>query len=164
MNIANRHFFFVTRIVSIIESENQSIFRQNFQYWQFHSIFRQEFSIEIIHFFREHCQNIFVFFIDRSYSLIFSIVSISISKIVRIFISIKYCNHFSHSEIFRFFIYLFSTLTFVFCFVVKFNIKSLTFKNFLMKFFRRIRNQHHLKCLKIFKNYIYFFINQFVFF
>ena len=34
--IANRHFSFVTKIVSIIESENQSIFRQNFQYWQFH--------------------------------------------------------------------------------------------------------------------------------
>ena len=34
--IANRHFFFVTKIVSIIESENQSIFRQNFQYWQSH--------------------------------------------------------------------------------------------------------------------------------
>ena len=32
--ITNWHIFFVIRIVSIIEFENQSIFRQNFQYWQ----------------------------------------------------------------------------------------------------------------------------------
>ena len=34
--ITNRHFSFVTKIISIIESKNQSIFRQNFRYWQFH--------------------------------------------------------------------------------------------------------------------------------
>ena len=34
--IANRHLSFVAKIVSIIETENQSIFRQNFQYWQSH--------------------------------------------------------------------------------------------------------------------------------
>ena len=34
--IINRHFFFATRIITIIESENQSIFEQNFQYWQSH--------------------------------------------------------------------------------------------------------------------------------
>ena len=34
--ITNRHFFFVAEIISIIESKNQSIFRQNFQYWQSH--------------------------------------------------------------------------------------------------------------------------------
>ena len=34
--IANRHLSFATKIASIIEFENQSIFRQNFQYWQFY--------------------------------------------------------------------------------------------------------------------------------
>ena len=34
--ITNRFFSFVIKIVSIIESEIQSIFRQNFQYWQSH--------------------------------------------------------------------------------------------------------------------------------
>ena len=33
--ITNRHFFLVTKIITIIEFENQSIFRQNFQYQQF---------------------------------------------------------------------------------------------------------------------------------
>ena len=32
--ITNRHIFFVIRIISINEFENQSIFWQNFQYWQ----------------------------------------------------------------------------------------------------------------------------------
>ena len=101
--------------------------------------------------------------------MISTIISISILKIVQIFINIWYCNHFSHSKIFRFIIYLFSKSTFVFCLDVKFNINFSKFcfenrcfeniKNFLRISFINIQNQNHFFCLKIFKNYIYFFIN-----
>ena len=36
LTLANRFFFSVSMITSIFESKNQSTFRQNFQYWQFH--------------------------------------------------------------------------------------------------------------------------------
>ena len=84
-----------------IQSESQYHFEfRNFQY-------SRCFNIEIIYFFRKCCQNIFVFFTNRLYFLIWTIISISISKIVRIFIDVWYCNYFFFRKFFDiFFIYL----------------------------------------------------------
>ena len=95
--------------------------------------------------FFENIVKTYLFFLtDRSYFLIWTIISISISKIVRIFINVWYCNHFFFSKIFRYFFYLSSKSTFVFCFDVEFNIRFSTFcienhyikniKNFLKRF------------------------------
>ena len=56
------------------------------------------------------------FFINRLYFLISTIISISISKIVRIIINIWYCNDFFHSRVFRFSIYLFKKINICFLF------------------------------------------------
>ena len=122
----------------------------------------KRFDTEVIYFFREHRQVISVFLIDWSYSLVSAIVSVSISKIVWIFISIWYCNHSSHSRVFRYSIYLFSISTSVLCLRVELNIKSSklcirNIKNVLTKLFFSIRYSHHLSCLRIFQNHICLF-------
>ena len=68
--IANRHIFLAIRIVSIIELRNQSILRQNFQYWQSH------ISTRTIHFFRKHCKITFNYLISQFFSSIFAMFSI----------------------------------------------------------------------------------------
>ena len=75
-------YFFVHSMNWVSRQENhQHLEFKDFQY-------SRCLNIEIIYFFREHCQNISVFFIDRSYFSISAIISISISKIVIKFSSI----------------------------------------------------------------------------
>ena len=115
-------FHFDDRLDIQSDSQHHLEFR-NFQY-------SHCFNIEIIYLFGKHCEIISVFLSERPHFLISTIISISIRKIVEIFINFWYCNHSSHSKIFRYSIYLFNKSTFVFCLDVKFNIKSETSRIF----------------------------------
>ena len=102
-----------------IQSESQ--YHLEFRNFQYSCCF----NIEIIYLFRKYCQNIFVFFTDRSYFLIWAIVSISISKIVRtFFFSIRYSHHLSCLRTFQNHICLSSKSILIFSFWNDFNVST----------------------------------------
>ena len=82
----NQCFFFIHSMNSISRQKSTTHWINEFRI--FNQRFVKRFNTKIIYFFREHCQVIFVFFIDWSYFLISTIISISIKKIVQIFINI----------------------------------------------------------------------------
>ena len=122
-------FYFGDRLDIQSKSQYHLEFR-NFQY-------SCCFNIEIIYFFREYCQNIFVFFTDRSYFLIWAIVSISISKIAKtFFFNIRYSHHLFCLKTFQNHICLSSKSILIFSFWDDFNVSTYEYFLFRIHFWK----------------------------
>ena len=170
MIISNRYFFFVTKIISIIEFEIQSIFRQNFQYWQF------RINISIIFDFWKVFKNYICLFNELTWIFVIcdKINNISNSNFKSVFqISHIFVQYFDKKLILKLFVFSKSLRNHVcfidkrFCFFrldVEFNIFSVkNDKNFLTKFCINIWYWIYSLCRNFFQSYIQL-LNKLTFF